>query len=106
MNNPVDVYLPCQVFPVLARYGQFDDLSTLEFLILRAIDAGEKDITRLQYMFGVNQRMMVDALHGLWSLEHLAVDFRNKKVYLSKQTRELLKEEKLEKLALATAEFE
>lgn len=106
MNNPVDIYLPCQVFPVLARYGQVDDLSTLEFLILRAVKAGENKIDGLRYLFGINQRMMVDALHGLWTLQHLIVDFHEKKVYLSKTTKEMLKDPERKKLAIATAEFE
>jgi hypothetical protein len=106
MQNPIDVYLPCQVFPVLARYGQFEDISTLEFLILRAVQAGEHSIPRLRYIFGVSERMMFEALRGLWSLERLVFDFASNEVHLSQETKELFEQKKLDKLALATAEFE
>jgi hypothetical protein len=106
MQNPLDIYLPCQVFPVLARYGQIEDISTLEFLILRAVEAGEHSIDRLQYMFGVSERIMLDALRGLWSLERLVFDYASGQVYLSAESVELFKQQKLDKLALATAEFE
>ena len=106
MENPVDVYLPCQVFPVLVRYGLPGDISTLESLILRAVRAEEHNLDRLSYMFGVNDRMMFDALGGLWRAGHIILDIATLQVYLSKATTALFEENKLEKLALATAEFE
>src|SRR5258708_6272363 len=106
MTSPLIVHLPCQVFQVLVRYGQEDDFSTLESLILRAIHANEHRIDQLSYMFGITERMTLDALRGLWQAGYLFFDFQKSEVYLSQATVELFEEDRFEKLALANAEFE
>jgi hypothetical protein len=106
MSSPLSVYLPCQVFPVLVRYGQEGDFTALESLILRAVQANEHSLDRLSYIFGITERMMLDALRRLWQEGHLNIDFQKSEVYLSQVTADLFAKNKLEKLALATADFD
>src|ERR1700754_196603 len=106
MTTPIHVYLPCEVFPVLVRYGSQSDITTLESLILRAIREEEHSIVQLTKMFGVNDRMMYDAVRGLLQSGHLVIDFETLRVYLSKSTIALFDKNELDKFALSTAKFE
>ena len=94
------------MFPVQARFGLSDTLSTLDMLILRAIHLGEHHVEQLAKMFGLSDKMLRDALMGLWHAGHLVFMSPGKKVYLSNRAAKLIDEGKLEQLERPASGFE
>jgi phosphatidylserine/phosphatidylglycerophosphate/cardiolipin synthase-like enzyme len=99
--HPVEAYLPCEVFPVQARFGFSDTLSTLEMLLLRAIHLGEHHVVQLAAMFGLSDKMLRDVLMGLWRAGHLIFTSPDKKIYLSSSTAKKVEESKWEEIERA-----
>jgi phosphatidylserine/phosphatidylglycerophosphate/cardiolipin synthase-like enzyme len=104
--DSIEIYLPCELFPVQARFGLSDSLTTLEVLVLRAIHLGEHHVDQLAKMFGLSEKMLRDALMGLWHAGHLVFGSPGKKVYLSNRASKLISEGKLDELQRAASGFE
>lgn len=104
--DSIEIYLPCEVFPVQARFGLSDSLSTLEMLLLRAIHLGQHHIEGLGKVFGLTEKMRRDVLMGLWHAGHLVFIPSDKKVYLSNRASKLIDEGNLEQLERAVSGFE
>jgi phosphatidylserine/phosphatidylglycerophosphate/cardiolipin synthase-like enzyme len=102
----IEIYLPCQVFAVQARFGLSDSLSALDILLLRAIHAGEHSVEQLGRMFGLPDKMLRDALIGMWHAGHLVFASLGKKLYLSQDTGKLIEEKRFDELQGAASGFE
>jgi phosphatidylserine/phosphatidylglycerophosphate/cardiolipin synthase-like enzyme len=109
-DSSFDVFLPCETFPVLVRIGESNDLTKLESLMLRAIAAGSQDVRTLADLFGFpSDRMLFDALRGLWRAGHLVFNFESaggRRVYLSAFTGRQIKAGRFEKLKRAVTGYE
>ncbi|WP_432247362.1 hypothetical protein ACRAR1_04730 [Streptomyces sanyensis] len=75
MTETTLIAVPCRVITLRVELGDDSGASTLESLVLEAVDGGRRTVAELGRLFSLPHRLMLDVVHGLWSRGFLAVDF-------------------------------
>lgn len=103
MVEPVEIYVPCDVFDVKVRVGPEDASSPLEVLFLRAIyeDVGSFDV--LADLFGIGPRLALDLVFDLWRRGYVVIDLARGRLHLTEITARAAAAGELEQLAVAQA---
>jgi hypothetical protein len=74
MSESKIVFIPCEEYQIPARVAPRSALTPLEMLVLEAIREGVDLQERLEEMFGLRGRMMVDLLGDLLRKDYIAID--------------------------------
>jgi hypothetical protein len=101
MNDPITVYVPCDVVRVNVQYTYGTSLSPMEKIAIRAIGLGGIGVDELVNLLKLGQRMTLDLLHDLWRQNYILMDFVRGRVELGESVKRHLRENTLDKIGSA-----
>jgi len=77
------ITIPCVAFDVRVRLGESDELTPVERITLKAIDAGLDSVADLSGALALNQRLLLDLIYDFWLKGYVVIDHDTSRVRLA-----------------------